>query len=97
ELRRLQIVEAANGLTTAAGQPRIRRRRDAERVEVRRRREHVVGDDEVAERRPEVRDLDADAGHQLVSDANGALPVVWAVTEAMRDVVVVRRARDGRA
>src|SRR5205814_6120335 len=65
ETRRLEIVQTGHGVPTATRQPWIGRRRDAERVEIRRADRAIVGDPEILVRTAEVRDVHRRAREQL--------------------------------
>ena len=87
ELRRRHVVQAADLVAAAAGQPRVDRRRDAERIEVRRRHQRVVGDEEAAEPVAIVAAGHRHAGPQLVLHFGREVPVVAARAVADQRVV----------
>ena len=89
-LRRADVVEPADRVAAAVGQPRIGRRRDAERVEVGGRQVEVVGDAEVAVPAAEVADIHRDAPGDLPLHAGRELPLVGPRVPAVqhRGVVV---------
>ena len=89
ELRRADVVEAADRLTVAAGQPEIRRRGDAILREIRRRHGGIFGDGEVAVPGPEIGDIQGNRLVQFVLECRTRLPVVPPMPPPGQDVVCV--------
>ncbi len=97
EQRRVDVVQWANRLTAAAGQPRVGRRRHVERAEVGRRHREVIRGDEALEPAADVAHFDRDARQDFLLHRDTERPVGRPRAPALEDGRVDRVAEHALA
>ena len=91
ELRRVDGNESADLLSTAVGQPRVRRLGNAELIIVTRRHQLIVGRHEVSVLGAEIGDVDPEPLPDLMLNGCRTLPAVWTDVEAPQHLVGITR------
>ena len=92
-----QVIQAAELVTASAGEPGVRRDRQAIWIVVAGRHGKIVGHREITVDAAEVRDVGRHVGEQLTLDAHGELPVVATMVPAAEGLGVDLKVDDGLA